>query len=157
MHTFHIEKRSLPIALDGQTHTAAASLIEFVIDGRSLSDWLNLERGPDNSECDLDAEMQQRLPAATERAIRALQARRPAINNLGSGRVVLYRCHCGSDDCGVVSVQVLDTGDTIEWRDVGVESGTAMHTDPGNARLARLVFRKAEYLAEFRRIVPWLD
>ena len=150
MHTFGIETRTLRYELNGEN--ASATLTEFMIDGRALSDLLGIARDLGNSECDLDPLFQSHQPQISQQAVLALQARAPARNGLGSQRVVLYRCHCGSDDCGVISAQIQDSGDCIEWRDVGLETegdGTAADTD--SPRLPGLVFAKDAYIAELER------
>ncbi|WP_378181161.1 hypothetical protein [Aquimarina sp. SS2-1] len=39
-------------------------------------------------------------------------------NQFGTDRIVLYRCHCGSDYCGVISFRLEKQGDVILWKDI---------------------------------------
>lgn len=47
---------------------------------------------------------------------------RTPVNQFGSGRLVLYGCHCGCDYCGVISCVIERTDTTILWRDIRFEN-----------------------------------
>ena len=149
LHRFAIEERCLRVELNGQSSTA--TITEFIINGRALIDWLGLERDLGNCESDLDKDMQERMPEISAHALLALQAQAPVINSLGSARVVLYRCHCGCDECGVISAQVLDLGHAIEWRDVALETPMGIEDGASGTPAPCFQFDKREYLLALQR------
>ena len=149
-----------PGAVDGLDGARAVPITEFVIDGQPLSALLDLTRDMGSSDCDLDLGMQRLLPAVTERCLQAMLALAKPPNQLGSDRTVLYRCHCGCDDCGVISARIQRVADVacerdaegqpiaaIEWLDVGFEDGVSAPPDAGPCarRLPRLVFELRAY------------
>jgi hypothetical protein len=82
--------------------------------------------------------------------------KRSPSNQFGSQRIVLYRCHCGMDYCGVVSFSLVEEEYFIVWRDLsresedGVEDAAALQLD-GVQFIEELRFEKAQYFAEFER------
>lgn len=81
----------------------------------------------------------------------------PATNQLGSGRLVLYGCHCGCDYCGVISCRLRRENGRVYWEDIHAEEfevdDTVMTTMP------QLVFDEKQYreaVANFlRQNVPF--
>ncbi len=91
---------------------------EFMVDGVALAAHLRLRRGElawINSSLDLPDE------AGLLRYTEELLGLAPASNQFGSGRVVLYGCHCGCDYCGVVSARVRRGRDLLFWSELGPE------------------------------------
>jgi hypothetical protein len=93
-------------------------LWDFLIDGRPLAQRLGLSRGGLDL-CGSTLERADR-PAVADCTLQLLGLA-PGWNQFESGRVVLYRCHCGCDYCGVVSARVVRAGGTVRWAEVGFE------------------------------------
>jgi hypothetical protein len=55
-------------------------------------------------------------------SIRQLRGLTRAENQFGTNRFVLYRCHCGDDNCGIISCGVQRDENLIRWTDVRFES-----------------------------------
>ncbi|MGL4668623.1 MAG: hypothetical protein ACRCWR_11940 [Saezia sp.] len=70
-------------------------------------------------------------------------------NQFGTDRVVLYRCHCGCDYCGVISFMLHRNDTLVYWRDIRYEDdkddcNTSVE-DSGVQPIAELVFNRQEY------------
>lgn len=94
---------------------------DFVVDGRSLAECFEFEpQRPWFGQTCFES-----LPLLTdgerERELLELRGLLPASNQLGSGRLVLYRCHCGDDNCGVISCRIERSEDRVRWSDVRFE------------------------------------
>lgn len=131
-----------PLHYEIDDKPASCQIAEFSINGSPLSSLLGIARGLGSSECNFDIE--------------ELSAQQPSSNQLGTGRVVLYRCHCGSDYCGVVSCGIVDRGDSIEWENISFEDDSGIHVSghsavwPNLLPIEKLVFNKEAYLSEIR-------
>lgn len=131
-----------PLHYEIDDKPASCQIAEFSINGSPLSSLLGIARGLCSSECNFDIE--------------ELSAQQPSSNQLGTGRVVLYRCHCGSDYCGVVSCGIVDRGDSIEWQNISFEDDSGIHVSghsavwPNLLPIEKLVFNKEAYLSEIR-------
>src|SRR3979411_3119056 len=94
-------------------------LWDFVIDGRPLAEHLGLSRcGLDLCGSPLEWAGYARYRAAMDAYARQITGAAPGCNQFGSGRVVLYGCHCGCDYCGVISTRVERSGGVVRWLDV---------------------------------------
>ncbi|UZW62516.1 hypothetical protein [Lysobacter enzymogenes] len=144
-------------AADGAEHRAEAA--EIFIDERPLAHWLGIARDLGNADTDLDT---RAPPALAERGRAAFLGLQPAHNSFGSGRLVLYRCHCGSDYCGTISCLLDIDDDHVVWRQVTREddNGPMPGADPGeNAGSSwlppgaplRFVFDRRQYRRELER------
>ncbi|WP_242112220.1 hypothetical protein [Luteimonas aquatica] len=128
---------------------------EFLVDERPLAERLGIARDLLFCGTDLDAGLP---PALRERGRDMFLGRTGAMNQFGSGRLVLYRCHCGCDYCGVASCRLEVAADRVYWHDVTFEDddGPAMGQDartPSLPRLtpvARIVFDRAQYEQQIR-------
>lgn len=128
-------------------------VVEFFIDERPLCEWLGIGRDLWHYGTELDA------GALYERGLARMLGREPAENQLGSGRLVLYRCHCGSDYCGVISCRLSVEDERVLWQDVSFEDsdgvrGTGNEDLPSLTPVARFVFDRAQYESELTRHVP---
>ncbi|QWP74649.1 hypothetical protein J5226_13200 [Lysobacter sp. K5869] len=148
--------------IDGAPHRAEAA--ELFIDERPLAHWLGLTRDLGNSDTDLDLALP---PALAERGRAAFLGLQPAHNQFGSGRLVLYRCHCGCDYCGVISCILELDRDHVVWRQVTREDDTGPMVGPnpgengGDETAAtsasappgplRFVFERSQYELELER------
>lgn len=141
--------------IDGTTrHTEVA---EIFIDEHSLADRLGIVRHLGNCDSDLDLD---HSGVAREHGRAKYLGLMPSDNQNGSGRHVLYRCHCGCDGCGVISCALEFDGDHVVWAQVTREQDTGPMLGPDgppeesefppNAPL-RFVFDHAQYQAELER------
>ena len=115
MNVLTIRSRDYPYEIDGQPQLVPVRQSDFVVDGEGLGLRLGFEgRRPwFGRTC-----FELIEPADEVEALRGLAA--PS-NQLGSGRFVLYGCHCGSDYCGVVSCVIERRGDLVVWCDARFE------------------------------------
>ena len=117
MNQLNIEKLLIPYkGNDGEEYQISQA--EFIVDGNPLADVLSFsaERpwfGRTFFE-DSEAVMNNELTALLGESLPA--------NQFGSHRFILYRCHCGSDYCGVISCVVERKGDFILWKDIRYEN-----------------------------------
>lgn len=143
--------------IDGVAHRTEVA--EIFVDDRSLADWLGVERDLGNCGSDLDL---RQSPPLRERGLALFLGREPSYNQNGSGRHVLYRCHCGSDYCGVISCVLEFDGDHVVWQQITFEDdqGPMLAPHPGEnpAQSAfppgaplRFVFDRAQYQTELER------
>lgn len=132
---------------------------EIFIDERSLADWLSTYRNLTN--CGND--MHDRLsPEQRQRLLSMFLGGERPLNQFDSGRMVLYRCHCGCDDCGVISCRLEFWGDRVVWQDVTYEDddGPVLAASPDEnpeesllppGAPLRFVFDRAQYQTELER------
>ena len=115
-------------------------LAEFMVNDTPLSDQLGVSRASlAFFSCALDSTDSQGL-----RHYRlTLLGEVPAHNQMGSGRVVLYACHCGVDYCGVISARIVEAAGVTRWLDVGFEDDEGFHLDQPHIR--ELTFDTAAY------------
>jgi hypothetical protein len=112
MNKLTFAKRDYPYEIDGNPHVL--SQMDYWVDGVPLSILL----GIDNPN---GLVMQARLfPDVTDWRSRELELRGRATpcNQFGSGRLVLYCCHCGCHYCGVMSCVVTRKKKTLTWSDI---------------------------------------
>src|SRR3989304_4890333 len=97
MHTSSLTIRKFQFAraqFDNDSVPGILSLTDFVVDGQPLANRLNVARASlEFASSSLDSID----PSERRRYAEELLARREPTNQLGSGRVVIYRCHWGSD------------------------------------------------------------
>jgi hypothetical protein len=119
-------------------------LWDFLIDDRPLAEHLGLSRAG-LALCGSSLEGKDRA-TVTGYAEQLLGAA-PGGNQFESGRVVLYRCHCGCDYCGVISARVVRESGSIRWIEVGYEDdGGACGTATFRFRTRQAVAAVAGYL-----------
>jgi hypothetical protein len=66
-------------------------------------------------------------------------------NQFSTKRLVLYRCHCGSDYCGVISCEILKEENLIHWLDIREESDEGDAEIVTSVRLEKLSFDLKQY------------
>jgi hypothetical protein len=126
---------------------------EIFVDEQPLSERMGIERGLAFMNCDFIYDD----PEVLRQAIARYTGKEAPFNQFGSGRIVLYRCHCGCDLCGVISFSLVEEGELILWRDLshetgeGVEDASTIERDYGFKFIEEIAFDKAQYLAEFER------
>jgi hypothetical protein len=140
MDNLEIELRPMQYETGHKLHSV--EIVEFLINDIPLSVLLKFERGLNNCGCDLDPATRKVSPGVHDRFLSILSGTHEPVNQFGSRRTVLYRCHCGSDYCGVVSCDVNVSADKVDWSNVGVETDN-------NSIEGNLFFRfdKKQYLS----------
>jgi len=113
---------------------------EFEIDGTLLSERLGIDRS-DLRFCMSDLDCGPQNKAVLDRYFMELRGEVVPSNQFGSGRLRLYGCHCGCDYCGVISVKLVMSPDTVEWQDFRLENEPL-----GPVLCDRLTFRKSDYM-----------
>jgi hypothetical protein len=124
-------------SIDIEGRAVKLDLRDFLIDGRPLAEHLGVSRcGLDLCGSPLDFAGQARHRVAMADYAQQLTGAAPGHNQFGSGRVVLYGCHCGCDYCGVLSTRVERSEGLVHWLDVGHEGERgARGTSPFTFRL----------------------
>lgn len=141
MDKLKLQRKMYTLEQSGQ-EALPVSLTDFEVNGLSLSGLYNLNAWFGNTCFDYDGEFKQL-------EIGALLGKGEPSNQFGSGRFILFRCHCGCDYCGVISCSIERKGDTITWRDIGYENDSDDIEYP--KRIEAYSFRIAEYEAEVSR------
>ena len=142
--------------IENQTYTTQIG--EFIIDGKSLADWLEIERGLDNCYTELDIDKARFLHFANQ-----LIGETEPSNQFDTPRLVLYRCHCGCDYCGVVSAEIITHDNSITWQNVGYEDDDNMDEsemdefDEWQLKRLNFTFDKTEYFAEIEHFKQSLN
>lgn len=109
-----VERRAYPYEIGGVLQPAPHWQSEFVVDGVGLGERFSFERArPWFGQTSFEIGPEYALLELS-----AFKALVPPENELESGRLVLYRCHCGCDLCGVISCEVQRKGGRVYWRDV---------------------------------------
>src|SRR5262249_19767809 len=95
-------------------HGETCTQFEFLVDDFGVSEILGFanDRPWFGSTCF------ESSGSALEGAIAQLLGLSPSYNQFGTGRFVLYRCHCGCDYCGVISFQIIRSDTKVIWEDV---------------------------------------
>ncbi|MEN7547355.1 hypothetical protein AAG747_05525 [Rapidithrix thailandica] len=104
---------------------------DFFVDGKALSEWLNINRF-DLAFCDFDLDLVEvdkskfpnynRTKINKKAASRFLGNDQPPFNQFETNRIVLYRCHCGVDYCGIISFLLEKQDDLIIWKEITYEN-----------------------------------
>ncbi|SLJ84175.1 hypothetical protein [Psychrobacter sp. DAB_AL43B] len=89
---------------------------EFFIDGRPLINLLGDCRHLGNFDNDLNYQ-----GVLAHNYIWQLLGQVSQPNQLGTNRVVIYRCHCGCDHCGVFSTEIIIRKLTVQWKNIAWE------------------------------------
>jgi hypothetical protein len=111
---------------------------EFFIDGNSLAEQFGISNRPWHGRTGFLGNEE-----SVQRFIRALLGEAEPSNQLGTKRLVLYRCHCGSDYCGVISCEIVREQTQIHWLDIREESDDQEVLT--NVRLEKLSFDLEQY------------
>lgn len=92
-------------------------IIEFFIDDKPLIEILDDCRHLGNISNDLDF-----CNLSQSNYILQLLGKTSTMNGLGTNRVVLYRCHCACDHCGVFSTEIVIGKLTVQWKNIAWEN-----------------------------------
>ena len=154
MNKFEIRRVEPPIDRE-HFSPGSTQFFDFFIDGEQLSKAMGVDRF-DLAYCSFDLDYW--LPEQYKNDefdyngsilpwIRGALGLEPAFNQFDSGRVALYRCHCGCDYCGIISCKVIVEGEHVFWRDLRYESEFDMD-DEDVRPIAELVFNVEAYRRE---------
>ena len=103
---------------------------DFFVDTVQLSKTLGVDRLQDMQYASFDLDIfevdAERFPSynrleVIKQALKAFLGMEKPQNQWGSDRIVLYRCHCGCDYCGVISFAILLTHEYVYWSDLRLE------------------------------------
>jgi len=141
-------------------------MFDFFIDGTPLSESLNINRFDlAYSDFDLDTlEVDKaKFPnydrkEIIKNAVSCFLGNSKPMNQYGTNRIVLYRCHCGSDYCGMVSFTLRIENDIVVWENLNYEDDGDFENDDdleeeligsGIKSIKELRFDRREYQLEF--------
>jgi hypothetical protein len=134
----HLEISTIefPYIIADQNFSRVSRQADFLINGEPLGrtlqlvrPWFGRTRFEDNRQ-------------GVNRFVGELLGEEVPHNQFGTGRVVLFGCHCGCDYCGVISCEVLKQGACLLWRNIGHETDHSVEQ-----RINLLVFDFHQYSA----------
>ncbi|WP_298544984.1 hypothetical protein [uncultured Aquimarina sp.] len=134
---------------------------DFFIDGKALTEWLHIGRF-DLAYSDFDLDILEvdtskfpnydRTKINKNTVAQFLGNKQPS-NQFATNRIVLYRCHCGSDYCGVISFILDKQDDLITWKEITYENDDFEYDkeieNRGIQPIKELRFSRREYELEF--------
>ncbi|WP_299247474.1 hypothetical protein [uncultured Aquimarina sp.] len=134
---------------------------DFFIDGKALTEWLNISRF-DLAYSDFDLDILEvdtsKFPdydrtKINKNAVAQFLGNKQPSNQFATNRIVLYRCHCGSDYCGVISCKLDKQDDLIVWKEITYENDDFEYKkemeNRGIQPIKELKFARKEYELEF--------
>ncbi|MGB4774955.1 MAG: hypothetical protein WBP45_07285 [Daejeonella sp.] len=131
-------------------------LTEFLIDHKPLSEIIGIERSLCFYETEFDYSKDRK-----SMAIKQFMGEFKPINQFTSDRIILYRCHCGCDYCGVISFRLVIENNIVIWKDIAYEDsdGFGNNSQEGleneeriTTKITELSFDKKDYFAELIQI-----
>ena len=133
---------------------------DFFIDEVYLPDILGIGSREGNlmfGNCDLDcfeadSENQSHNIDIIKSFVAACLGRKELDNQFGTNRIVLYRCHCGCDYCGVISLVLKIDDEYVYWTDIRYEHD---HVD-FEWKTEDKKFIRADYELEFEKYLNQL-
>jgi len=134
---------------------------DFFIDGRALSEWLHISRF-DLAYSDFDLDILEidtsKFPKynrkkVNKNAVAQFLGNSQSSNQFDTNRIVVYRCHCGSDYCGVISFILDKQDDLVIWKEITYENDDFEYEkeieNRGIQPIKELKFSRKEYELEF--------
>ncbi|MDH7447597.1 hypothetical protein [Aquimarina sp. 2201CG14-23] len=134
---------------------------DFFIDGKALTEWLNISRF-DVAYSDFDLDILEvdtsKFPdydrtKINKNAVAQFLGNKQPSNQFATNRIILYRCHCGSDYCGVISFILDKQDDLIVWKEITYENDDFEYEkemeNRGIQPIKELKFARKEYELEF--------
>jgi hypothetical protein len=109
-----------PYTIADKNFSGISRQADFLIDGEPLGTTLQVLRPWSGRTRFEDARQ------GVNRFVDELLGEEVPQNQFGTGRLVLFGCHCGCDYCGVISCEVLKQGDSLLWRNIGHEDDTSI-------------------------------
>ena len=139
--------------------TGKAGRFNFFIDNIALDSMLNINRLTDMRFSDFDLDILevdiQKFPGynrldIVKQAISIFSGITKPNNQFLTDRIVVYRCHCGSDYCGVISLKIDFDDKYVYWTDIRFEIDDNSRLE--NVKPIKMFqFDKNEYSREFNR------
>ncbi|MDR1821880.1 MAG: hypothetical protein LBQ91_05535 [Oscillospiraceae bacterium] len=132
---------------------------DFFIDDSQLSKILGFSRLEDLGFCyfDLDKSVfdKEKFPKYNQNeiikhSINGFLGIEKTSNQFGTGRAVLYRCHCGCDYCGVISCEINIDEKFVSWKDIRYED-TFNREHEYIKSIKLLKFKTEDYFSAFDR------
>lgn len=137
----------------------------FYVDGKGLDEWLGFDRQTDWRFLDFDFDIfivdKDSFPNYDRNKIIYSKVEqclgiKPIYTQLGNNRLVLYRCHCGSDYCSVISCHLEITEHYVRWNNIAYEDGLdreeALDLDEhGITLIKQLIFSRKQYQQVFNK------
>ncbi len=134
---------------------------DFFIDGKALSERLLINRF-DVAYSDFDLDILEvdtsKFPdydrtKINKNAVAQFLGNKQPSNQFATNRIVLYRCHCGSDYCGVISFILDKQDDLIVWKEITYENDDFEYKKEVENReiqpITELKFDRKKYELEF--------
>jgi len=149
-----IKRITLHIKIDKKAYNQYAA--EFFIDDKPLSEILGIDRNSlafiDNDINSFYYKKKQQSKSIVKDYIEQCIGKKNPFNQFNSNRLVLYRCHCGCDYCGVISCRLNIKENIVIWEDVRYEN-----EDNDDAMKIKNIndisFEKKQYMSEFEKIL----
>ena len=126
MNTLELSWKAYAYEIDGKRYPQPHRQSDFIIDGQSLGQFFGFEAGrPWFGQTCFDYPD----PYRTE-MIEQLRGVKPAENQFETERFVLYKCHCGDDNCGIISCQICRTERSFDGTTFAVRKTSIPTTNP---------------------------
>ena len=126
MNTLELRFNDYTYTVDGKTYPEPHQQCDFVVDGQSLGELFRFEEGrPWFGQTCFDYPDPHRAEMILQ-----LRGLKPATNQFETNRFVLYRCHCGDDNCGIISCEIDRANSVVRWTDVRYEADLDQDDEP---------------------------
>lgn len=134
---------------------------DFFIDGIQLDKILGINRLTDTRFCEFDLDIfksdKSKFPdydrkTVIRNKINEFIGKEKAFNQFQTERIVLYRCHCGCDYCGIISFEIEFNDDYIFWKDIRFELDDESQTNDVKS-IEILQFSRKQYFEEFNEFM----
>ena len=123
---------------------------DFFIDNMQLSKKLNIDISSlGYSDFDLNTYSNINRTNTNTYMAHACLGKSKAINQFGTDRIVLYRCHCGCDYCGIISLLLQITPNEYIWKDIRHEDDEGWEDNETINTINKLQFHRTEYELEW--------
>lgn len=136
----------------------AQHFFDFYIDDKPLSKKLKIDRFDlaysnfdlDTLVIDKDKFPHYNRSIINKTAVSNFLGETKPMNQFRTNRIVIYRCHCGSDFCGVISFELLVKKNCVIWKNISYESDYLNNSSENIETLHQLVFNRNEYELAFK-------
>ena len=134
---------------------------DFFIDEIELDKTLGINRLTDMRFCDFDLDIfnsdklkftDYERKTIVRKKINELIGIEKPFNQFQTDRVVLYRCHCGCDYCGIISFVIEFSNDYIFWKNIRFELDDETETKDVKS-IEKLQFNKKQYSEELNKFI----
>ena len=118
LNSLTLKRTGYRYEIDGKPWPDPHFQTDYVVDGASLGQAFRFESNRPwfGQTCfEYDGEF-------IKDSILQLRGLAPPHNQFGTDRFVLYRCHCGDDNCGIVSCGIRRMDNVVRWNDIRFEN-----------------------------------